>query len=186
MYSTLKWITLLNPVANPGDISVNVTDGTDALSGVTVVLTDSDEDTTTKTTDSDGETTFDNVDPGTYTLTASKSGYTTETETIVVNGDATVEMELTVTRSVSFTIDDGDTPTPAAVQGAYITIDGDTAGKRGPTGSGGGCTATLADGEHTLLITAEGFEDKTTTIEVDSTHTSFTISLTAATTEGSG
>lgn len=160
-----------------------MTDGTDAISGATVVLTDSDSDATTKTTDSDGETTFDNVDPGEYTLTCSKSGYTTETQTITVTGDATIDVVLTPTRTVSFTIDDGDTPTPAAVQGAYITIDGDTEGKRGPTGSGGGCTATLTDGEHTLLVTCEGYDDETETITVDSTHTSFTISLTATATE---
>ena len=172
---------LTPPRPNIGDISVNVTDGTDALSGVSVVLTDSDSQTTTKTTDSEGEAVFDDVVAGDYTLTASKSGYTTVTESITVAGDATVDIELTPTRSVSFTINDGND----AIEGAYITIDGDTENKKGPTGSAGGCSATLADGEHTFLVTAEGYTDKTETATVDSTHTSFTISLTAAT-EGSG
>ena len=122
MYYTLKLITLPRP--NIGDITVNVTDGTDAISSASVVLTDSDSQSTTKSTDSNGDALFDDV-----------------------------------------------------VAGAYITIDGDTEGKRGPTGSGGGCTATLTDGEHTLLVTAEGYTDKTETITVDSSHTSFTISL---------
>ena len=171
MYYTLKLITLPRP--NIGDITVNVTDGTDAISSASVVLTDSDSQSTTKSTDSNGDALFDDVVAGAYTLTVSKTGYGTVTETIAVASDATIDIELTPTRTVSFTVDDGTD----AIQGAYITIDGDTEGKRGPTGSGGGCTATLTDGEHTLLVTAEGYTDKTETITVDSSHTSFTISL---------
>ena len=170
------WITLPNPKI--GDITVNVTDGADAISGATVVLTDSDSESTTKTTDADGECTFDNVDPGTYTLTCSKSSYTTVTETVVVVGDATINVELTPTRTISFTVQDSQ-DTPEAIQGATVTIDGDTAGKK-TTGSSGGCTATLADGEHEILVEATGYTSKTETITTDSTHASFTISLTAS------
>ena len=67
------WITLPKPKI--GDITVNVTDGTDAISGASVVLTDSDSEDTTKTTGDDGEAVFDDVAPGTYTLSVSKSGY---------------------------------------------------------------------------------------------------------------
>lgn len=167
-------------MANSGDITVNVTDGADAISGATVVLTDDDELSSSKTTGDDGSVTYDDIDNGTYTVTVSKSNYTTETETVVVAGeDVEVDIELTPTRTISFTIQDSEDE-PAAIQGAYITIDGDTAGKRGPTGSGGGCTATLADGEHTILVEAEGYTSKTETITTDSTHASFTISLTSA------
>ena len=178
MYYTLTLIILINPVAKIGDITVNVTDGTDAISGATVVLTDSDSDATTKTTDSDGECTFDNVDPGTYTLTCSKSNYTTETQSIEVTGDATIEVELTPTRTISFTVQDSQ-DTPEAIQGATVTIDGDTEHSK-TTGSSGGCTATLADGEHIIVVAAEGYTSKTETITTDSTHASFTISLVAA------
>lgn len=169
-------ITLPKPKI--GDITVNVTDGTDAISGATVVLTDSDNEDTSKTTDSDGECTFDNVDPGTYTLTCSKSSYTTETQTIVVVGDATIDVVLTPTRTISFTVQDSQ-DTPEAIQGATVTIDGDTEHPK-TTGSSGGCTATLADGEHSIVVAAEGYTSKTETITTDSTHASFTISLTAA------
>ena len=163
------------PLVTEGDISVNVTDGTDAINGATVVLTDSDSLSKSTTTDSDGEATFEDIDNGTYTLTVSKAGYTTETKTVVVAGDVSVDVELAVTRTISFTVNDGTD----AVQGAEVVIDGDTAGKK-TTGSSGGCTATLTDGEHAVVITATGFEDKTETITTDSTHTSFTISLTTS------
>lgn len=172
-------IILLNPVADSGDISVNVTDGTDPISGVTVVLTDSDELSSSKTTGADGSVTYDDIDNGTYTVTVSKSNYTTETETVVVNGaDVEVDIELTPTRTISFTVQDSQ-DTPEAIEGATVTIDGDTEHKK-TTGNAGGCTATLADGEHSIVVAAEGYTSKTETITTDSTHASFTISLTAA------
>ena len=84
----------------------------------------------------------------------------------------TVEEE-TTTRSVSFTINDGEN----AISGASVVIDSDTDNAKS-TGTAGGCTATLTDGEHTVVISKEGYTTKTETISVDSTHTSFTISLT--------
>jgi len=172
-------IILLNPVASSGDISVNVTDGTDAISGATVVLSDGGDVSSSKTTDSDGEVTYNDVANGEYTLTVSKSNYTTETKTVVVAGeDQEVNVELTPTRTISFTIQDSQ-DTPEAIEGATVTIDGDTTHKK-TTGSSGGCTATLADGEHTIVIEAEGYTTKTETITTDSTHASFTVSLTAA------
>ena len=66
-----------------------------------------------------------------------------------------------------------------AIQGAEVVIDGDTENKK-TTGSSGGCSATLSDGEHEVVVSAEGFTTKTETITVDSTHASFTISLTAS------
>ena len=166
-------------MASSGDITVNVTDGTDAISGATVVLSDGGDVSSSKTTDSDGEVTYTDVANGEYTLTVSKSNYTTETKTVVVAGeDQEVNVELTPTRTISFTIQDSQ-DTPEAIEGATVTIDGDTAHKK-TTGAAGGCTATLADGEHTIVIEAEGYTTKTETITTDSTHASFTVSLTAA------
>ena len=91
------WITLPKP--NIGDITVNVTDGTDAISSASVVLTDSSSEDTTKTTGDDGAAVFDNVGPGTYTLSVSKSGYATVTQTIIVSGDATIDIELEIGRA---------------------------------------------------------------------------------------
>ena len=80
----------------------------------------------------------------------------------------------TTTRTVSFTINDGTD----AVSGATVVIDNDTDNSK-TTGGVGGCTATLTDGEHTVKVTKDGFTDKTETITVSESNTSFTISLTA-------
>ena len=176
MYSTQKLTTLPKP--NIGDISVNVTDGTDAISGASVVLTDADSDDTTKTTDSDGEAVFENVETGTYTLTVSKTDYATVTQTLVVTGDVTVDVELTPCRTVNITVDDGDSTDPQGISGATVVIDGDTENAR-TTGSSGGTAPKLPDGEHTIAVSKSGYQDKSVTITVDSTHTSFTISLEA-------
>ena len=153
-------------------MTVEVTDGTDAISGATITLDDDD----TETTDSDGEATFTDVSGGNHTIKVEKDNYVTVTETVKVDGDTTAEIEMVATRTVSFTVDDGTD----GIQGADVVIDGDTAGKK-TTGSSGGCTATLSDGEHTVEVTATGYETKSETITVDSTHNSFTISLTAST-----
>ena len=87
----------------------------------------------------------------------------------------TTEEEETTTRSVSFTINDGEN----AISGASVVIDSDTDNAK-TTGTAGGCTATLTDDEHTVVVSKEGYTTKTETITVDSTHTSFTITLTEA------
>ena len=88
--------------------------------------------------------------------------------------------ELTETqRTLSFTVED-DADTPAAVKGAVVKLGKKTA----TTGNAGGCTiSSVADGTHLVEVTAEGFEDYSDEITTDSTHTSFTISLTTIVTE---
>lgn len=76
-------------------------------------------------------------------------------------------------RNISFTVSDGTNP----VQSACVTI-GSTQNR---TGSAGGCTLqNIADGEQTVTVTADGFEDYTDTITVSEDSTSFTITLTPA------
>lgn len=80
-------------------------------------------------------------------------------------------------RDLSFTVKDSEA-TPNPVEGAIVTV---TTGKTGTTGSAGGCSITgVLDGSYTVTVTAEGFEDYSDTIVVDESHTSFNISLTAA------
>lgn len=74
------------------------------------------------------------------------------------------------TRSVSFTVNDGTDP----LQGASVVIDEGTAKT---TGSSGGCTASLTDGNHSVKVTKDGYVDYTGTIIVDYENLSFTISL---------
>lgn len=76
------------------------------------------------------------------------------------------------TRDLSITVDDGEN----AVSGVSVAI-GDITGTTGPAG---GCTLKgVANGEHTITATKEGYTEYSDTISSDSTHTSFTISLTA-------
>lgn len=83
-------------------------------------------------------------------------------------------------RDLSFTVKDSES-TPEPVEGAVVTV---TTGKTGTTGSAGGCSITgVLDGTYTVTVTADGFEDYSASITVDSTHTSFNISLTAVQTE---
>lgn len=84
---------------------------------------------------------------------------------------AEVTPETTETQDISFTINDGTDP----IQGASVTIDETTK----TTGSAGGCTFTgIEEGSVSVTISATGYVTKTQSITVDSTHTSFTISLT--------
>ena len=83
-------------------------------------------------------------------------------------------VEQPTTRNISITVNDGTD----AVEGASVAIGQIT----GTTGSAGGCTLqAVADGEQTVTVTAEGFENYSDTITVSGDSTSFTISLTAAT-----
>lgn len=73
---------------------------------------------------------------------------------------------------LSFTINDGKN----AIEGATVAI-GETTGT---TGAAGGCTLKdIEEGTQSVTVTATGYTTKTESINVDETHTSFTISLTA-------
>lgn len=86
-----------------------------------------------------------------------------------LEGDNTPQNEK---RDLSFTINDGTNP----IKGATVKISSVT----GTTGDAGGCTLKdIEDGSQSVEVSATGYVTKTETITVDSTHTSFTISLTA-------
>lgn len=75
-------------------------------------------------------------------------------------------------RDISVTINDGTDP----IEGATVTV----GAKTGTTGSAGGCTIKdVAEGTVSVEVSATGYVTKTETVTVDSTHTSFTISLVA-------
>jgi len=78
----------------------------------------------------------------------------------------------TETRTINFTITDGTDP----VNGATVAI----GNKTGTTGSAGGCSLTeIADGEHEVTVTCDGYTTKTETITVSESDTTFTITLEA-------
>ena len=57
------------------------------------------------TTEDDGSYSISDVEAGTYDITASKSGYTNQTETVTVEGDTTVDFELIALVQYDLTID---------------------------------------------------------------------------------
>lgn len=76
------------------------------------------------------------------------------------------------TRDISFTINDGTNP----IEGASVKIGSETK----TTGSVGGCTFTgVEEGTVSVEVSKTGYTTKTESITIDSTHTSFTISLVA-------
>ena len=77
-----------------------------------------------------------------------------------------------VTRTISFTVNDGTNP----IDGASVVINGVTK----TTGSAGGCTFNeIEDGSVSVEVSATGYTTKTETITVSEDNTAFTISLVA-------
>jgi len=84
----------LNKVILPGTITGSVTDAEDGLPIVGATVTDG---TRTTTTDASGLYTIADVLPGTYQLTASKSGYESSTSTVMVISGGTAVKSLSLT-----------------------------------------------------------------------------------------
>lgn len=84
------------------DISVTVTDGTDAISGVSVVFTDTTDSTKkyTGTTGGQGGCTVKPV-AGTYAVTATKEGYEDYTHESNVTVSADAELSITMTEETA-------------------------------------------------------------------------------------
>ena len=82
-------------------------------------------------------------------------------------------------RTITITVtDSADEPT--AISGATVKLSRKTATTNA---SGEASFSSVGDGNHTVKVTAEGYEEYTGTKTTDSTHTTFTIQLTAVTTE---
>lgn len=105
-------------------------------------------------------------------LSALKEWIIAVDESITPEDEDDLEPEPT-SYDVTITVDDGSD----GISGASVVI-GETTKTTGDTGE---CTFNdLTEGEKSVTITKEGFIEKTETIDVDSNHTSFTISLTTA------
>jgi len=100
--------------ASPGSISGKVSDtSNNGVSGASVVFTSTDGQIYSVTTDTNGNYTLPNVQPGTYTGTATKTGFGTGTQnSIVVTSGAAVVVNFTLT------------PGPGAVTGRVVDTSG--------------------------------------------------------------
>lgn len=154
-----------------GNIAVNVTDGTNAISGATVSLTE----TITGTTDENGDVSFEDVEFGDYTLTVEKTGYADYTDSLTVTGDAEVNVTLTEVGDLTITVDDGADPA-VAIEGASVVI-GETT--KTTNASGEVEFNGLPYEDVSVTISADGYTTATETLQFRSNHKSFTVSLTS-------
>lgn len=170
MFYTQVLITLPKP--RIADITVNVSDGTNAISGATVTI-----GTDSETTDEDGDAEFDSVYEGSQTVTVTATGYADKTSTISVDETHTsFTITLEPVDTITVTVDDGE-DTPTAIEGASVKIGSTTK----TTDSNGQCTFTnMTYQDYSAEVSAEGYTTKTETLQFRSNHKSFTVSLTAA------
>lgn len=168
----LRWTMIYESLVDDDHtVTVTVKDGDNVLPGATVTIGSKSE-----TTGANGVAVFEELTDGEITIQISKTYYTTKSETKTVDRKHT---NFTISlvhekRNLSITVNDGEN----AIEGASVAI-GDITGT---TGNAGGCTlSNVLDGEHTITATKEGYENYSDTITSDSTHSSFTISMTAVT-----
>lgn len=159
-------ITLPKPKI--ADISVNVGDGINPISGATVTI-----GATSGTTDENGIVTFESVYEGTQTVTVTKSGYADKTSTIIIDESHTsFTIELEILDTITITVDDG----VEAIEGASVTIGEITK----TTDVSGECAfSDMVYDDYSAEVSATGYITATETINFRSNHKNFTISLTA-------
>jgi hypothetical protein len=153
--------------------------GATALSGILLELRSGTATTgttlATQTTASSGAFTFSGLTPGQYTITASGSGFSTQSQTTNATTGQTTTLNFTMaaaaTGSVSGTVTNA--ANGAAISGAAIevrsgsgVISGPTAGTGSTTSAGAYTVAGLAAGTYTVRATASGFAEFNLTITV--------------------
>jgi hypothetical protein len=133
---------------------------TTAISGATVSILDGLVEVASTTTASNGKYTLSDLPPGTYTITASRTGYITHTGSVTVTaGQVTNHPIIYLTTA------------PGTITGS-VMISGTSTGISGATVTAGtASTTTAANGTYTLNDVAAGTHTITVTKEGYSTHT---------------
>jgi uncharacterized membrane protein len=127
----------LNEIVVPGSIIGKVADAEDGSPILGAVVSDG---TRTTTTDASGEYTIADVPPGTYEVTAGKSGYESSSSTVDVLSGTTAVADLSLTRIIVFGTITGlvtDAEDGSPIVGAVVT-------------DGTRTTTTDASGEYTI------------------------------------
>ncbi len=107
--STFANAILTNEAAGTGVISGRVTkqDGTTAIAGASVKVSQGTTLSATATTDSAGDYTISNLDPGSYSVEASSAGYETKTQTdVAVSNGATTTVNFTLAVPINYVYDE--------------------------------------------------------------------------------
>ena len=145
---------------------------TDEATGDPIDGAEVDKDGRTTTTGPQGDYTFDDVEPGTYTVTADADGYEPASRTAeIVDGDiVTVDLALAAEPEpepedgeIVGTVTDAGTSSP--IDGAQVTLDGNgmstTTSSDGAFGFGA-----IAPGTYTVSVDADGYEPASGTAEI--------------------
>lgn len=142
-------------VYKPGSITGTVTDqGSNPVDGATVAISGG----ASTTTNASGLYTLSSVAPGTYDLTASKSGYASSTETgVVVSPDAATTQNFTIVAAgtLSGTVTDGTNG--GSEDGVLVTVV--ETGDFVTTAGGGLFSFDLSTGTYSLTFTKTGFHN---------------------------
>ena len=166
MYYTRMLITL---PAIAKDITVTVSDGTNPVASATVTA-----GTITGTTGSDGKVVLDDVPETVTSITATKTGYTSVTESVTIDASHTsFTITIEPVDTLTVTVDDGTD----AIEGASVKIGTTTK----TTGEDGKCTfPDMTFQDYSAEVSATGYTTTTETLSFRSNHKAFTVSLEAA------
>ena len=167
MYSMLMLITLPKGAK---DITVTISDGTNAVSGATVTVAGN-----TATSDSNGKVSFEDVTEGTQAITVTKTGFQDYSSTISVGDTTKFTVTLTAVGTLTITVTDSEDE-PAPIVGATVTLGTDSE-TTDATGKVEFPNLTYEDKE--VTIEAEGYTSATETLQFRANHKSFTVSLTS-------
>ncbi|QSW84759.1 carboxypeptidase regulatory-like domain-containing protein [Natrinema longum] len=171
-----------DPTPTVGTIEGTVSD-TDSEPIANATVTVGDEQTTT---DDNGSYAID-LEEGEYTLEVSADEYESTSETVTVDADGTTTVDVSLEGD-----DGGSDPAPSVgtvtgtvtdedgepIADATISADDETV----TTADDGSYELELEDGEYTLEITADGYEDASETVSVDA-DTTVTVDVTLTETD---
>jgi thermitase len=158
----------LTRIIVPGTITGSVTDAGSGSPIAGAMVTDS---TRTATTDASGEYTMADVSPGTYEVTASKSGYESSSLTVTVLEGNTALADLALTRvivlgTVTGTVTDAGSGSPIA--GAVVT---DSTRTTTTDASGEYTIANVPPGTYQVTGSKSGYESSSLTVTVSEGNT---------------
>jgi phosphatidylinositol-3-phosphatase len=157
------------PSTTPGSISGHVTNSATgaAIAGATVSFSGG-----STTTDSSGAYSFNTVPPGTYSVTASGNGFTSQTNSVTVSSGATATLDFHLTASSSPGAITGhvtNASTGAAIAGATVSFSG---GSTTTDSSGAYSFSNVAPGTYNVTASQAGFNSQTGSVTVSSGATS--------------
>ena len=165
----------LDPLPAKGEITVRVRDRN---TGNVIAAASVSGASRTRTTGTDGNTTFSDLSFGSYSFTASKSGYYDNTGSGSISQGSpsdTVTIYLTprpTTGEITVRVLDKDTNAPIA----SATVSG--AGKTGTTGTDGKTVfSNLSFGSYTFTASKSGYNDNTGTGSISRSSTTTTVTI---------